>query len=350
MPPTQRGDDQRLRLLAPLLARDVDLVDGRRLGEGQLAVLLDDEVAPQRDQEEQAEGRAQHRDDEDRQQHGHGARRHVHDVQGRQGEDRPGHDQARSAADALDDDVLEDRVLALEEPRDADGQDADRDRRLHHLRDLESRVGRGDREDEDHDDPEDDRSDGELGHGRPCRHVGLVGLSRLQFPVRRRVQLAAPAPLPFLLPCTHASPPRERITRDATGRRPDIPSRVPADCRADDRRLERSDGRDPLHATAPPASDESAEAGAVPFDPRRKRHVSVAVGLAAEGRGVCGRRRHGRGSTVRVAKVAELADAPDLGSGSRKAMGVRVPPFAFTFAREGATAVRHFSRRLVPIS
>jgi hypothetical protein len=29
------------------------------------------------------------------------------------------------------------------------------------------------------------------------------------------------------------------------------------------------------------------------------------------------------------AKVAELADAPDLGSGSRKAMGVRLPPFAF---------------------
>src|SRR5438093_3995938 len=28
------------------------------------------------------------------------------------------------------------------------------------------------------------------------------------------------------------------------------------------------------------------------------------------------------------AKVAELADAPDLGSGSRKAMGVQVPPFA----------------------
>ena len=29
-----------------------------------------------------------------------------------------------------------------------------------------------------------------------------------------------------------------------------------------------------------------------------------------------------------AAKVAELADAPDLGSGGRKAMGVRVPPFA----------------------
>ena len=32
------------------------------------------------------------------------------------------------------------------------------------------------------------------------------------------------------------------------------------------------------------------------------------------------------------AKVAELADAPDLGSGSRKAMGVRVPPFAPAFS------------------
>ena len=30
------------------------------------------------------------------------------------------------------------------------------------------------------------------------------------------------------------------------------------------------------------------------------------------------------------AKVAELADAPDLGFGTRKGMGVRVPPFAFT--------------------
>src|SRR5436190_3484525 len=28
------------------------------------------------------------------------------------------------------------------------------------------------------------------------------------------------------------------------------------------------------------------------------------------------------------ARVAELADAPDLGSGSRKALGVRLPPFA----------------------
>ena len=35
-----------------------------------------------------------------------------------------------------------------------------------------------------------------------------------------------------------------------------------------------------------------------------------------------------RGRGRWIAKVAELADAPDLGSGSRKAMGVRLPPFA----------------------
>src|SRR5690348_12063134 len=31
---------------------------------------------------------------------------------------------------------------------------------------------------------------------------------------------------------------------------------------------------------------------------------------------------------VPIARVAELADAPDLGSGGREAVGVRVPPFA----------------------
>ena len=36
----------------------------------------------------------------------------------------------------------------------------------------------------------------------------------------------------------------------------------------------------------------------------------------------------GRDARRNRAKVAELADAPDLGSGSRKAMGVRLPPFA----------------------
>ena len=40
------------------------------------------------------------------------------------------------------------------------------------------------------------------------------------------------------------------------------------------------------------------------------------------------------------AKVAELADAPDLGSGGRKAVGVRVPPFAPDFARRRRASSR----------
>ena len=44
-----------------------------------------------------------------------------------------------------------------------------------------------------------------------------------------------------------------------------------------------------------------------------------------------------RQNRVERAKVAELADAPDLGSGSRKAMGVRLPPFASASARGGGT-------------
>ena len=50
------------------------------------------------------------------------------------------------------------------------------------------------------------------------------------------------------------------------------------------------------------------------------------------------------------AKVAELADAPDLGSGSRKALGVRLPPFALlrspAFARELRSASTNSRRRV----
>src|SRR6476469_9760221 len=53
----------------------------------------------------------------------------------------------------------------------------------------------------------------------------------------------------------------------------------------------------------------------------------------------------GRVSSPPPAKVAELADAPDLGSGSRKAMGVRLPPFAPASARPvasyGSASRRH---------
>src|SRR6266705_192137 len=52
---------------------------------------------------------------------------------------------------------------------------------------------------------------------------------------------------------------------------------------------------------------------------RMLRWIATLYGL----RGLCVQRIPGL-----CAKVAELADAPDLGSGSRKALGVRLPPFA----------------------
>src|SRR5437773_3520270 len=50
------------------------------------------------------------------------------------------------------------------------------------------------------------------------------------------------------------------------------------------------------------------------------------------------------------AKVAELADAPDLGSGSRKALGVQLPPFAPAFAAPKLLPVAASARQAVPIA
>ena len=57
------------------------------------------------------------------------------------------------------------------------------------------------------------------------------------------------------------------------------------------------------------------------------------------------------------AKVAELADAPDLGSGGREPMGVRVPPFApFLFndlrrcGGSGTSPLTHLSSSFRPVT
>ena len=72
----------------------------------------------------------------------------LSDVERRQREDRARHDRARDAADAGDDDVLEQRRAPPVDAREADGEDRDRDRRLHHLPDLQAGVGRGHGEDD----------------------------------------------------------------------------------------------------------------------------------------------------------------------------------------------------------
>ena len=164
------GLEQELRLRAALLAGDEHLGDRRRLGVGQLAVHLAYEVAAQRDEEEDAEAAARQAD-EDRL---HRVRIELEDVERRQREHRAGDHGARGAADAREDDVLEQRRAAPVDARQADREDRDRDRRLHHLADLQPRVGRREREDDAEEQAPEDRARRSLGQGRAGRHDGRV--------------------------------------------------------------------------------------------------------------------------------------------------------------------------------
>ncbi len=83
-------------------------------------------------------------------------------------------------ADRLDDDVLQDGVLALEQRRDADGDDGDGDGGLEHLADLQPQEGGGGREDDGHDQAEDHGTERHFGQHRPGGDIGGVFLARGQ--------------------------------------------------------------------------------------------------------------------------------------------------------------------------
>ena len=74
--------------------------------------------------------------------------------------------------------------------READREDRDRDRRLHHLPDLQARVGRGHGEDHAQQQPDDDRPRRRLGLAHRRRHDRLVHLTRLQRERRRSREVA----------------------------------------------------------------------------------------------------------------------------------------------------------------
>ena len=107
-------------------------------------MLFLDEVLAEGDEEQDAQDAAEERGDE-----------HLpevdfdlvalalQDVEGRQGEDGARHHTARAAADALDDDVLRQRVVLARQSREAYGDDGDRDGGLKHLSDLQAEVGGG---------------------------------------------------------------------------------------------------------------------------------------------------------------------------------------------------------------
>ena len=104
----QSGGQQRLGLVAALLAGHQYLCGGRGFGEGILAVHVADEILAERDEEEDAQDAAQQGADEHLGKgHGHlGRITLLQDVKCGQGEDGTRHDDARRGADGLDDDIL----------------------------------------------------------------------------------------------------------------------------------------------------------------------------------------------------------------------------------------------------
>ena len=93
----------------------------------------------------------------------------LQDVESGEREDRPRGERSRDPADPGDDHVLEQGGAAAVGAGEADGEDRDRDRRLHHLAHLQARVGRGHREDDAEEEAPAHRAD------RGLRHRGRGG-------------------------------------------------------------------------------------------------------------------------------------------------------------------------------
>jgi hypothetical protein len=153
--------------------RAQDLGRGRGLREGQLAVLLDAEIAPERDEEEDPQAAAEECREEDLDD----VRGQAQDVKGRDGEDGSRDQGPGGGADRLKDDVLEDRALPLVDVADADGQDGHGDGRFGHRADLEAQVGDGKGEEQGHEQAPEDRPQGDLGEDGLGRHERLVDLT-----------------------------------------------------------------------------------------------------------------------------------------------------------------------------
>ena len=141
-------------------------------------MLLLDEILPERNQEQDAQNAAEQRAEE----HLHEVHVQAQDIDGRQGEHRAGHDDARAGADALDNDVLAQRALLFGGAGEADRQDGDRNGGLEHLAHFQAQVSRCGREDDGHDQAE---------AYRPGRDFGII-LVRLQ----KRFVLLARSKLP----------------------------------------------------------------------------------------------------------------------------------------------------------
>ena len=163
------GEDE--GAVAAALAGDEDLGRGARLGVGELAVQVADEVAAERGEEEDAEDGAEQGHEEDLEE-GRAALE-AEDVDRGHREDRAaGHDPG-GGPDREDVDVLEEGrgapgEDAHDEDREAHREDRDRDGRLDPLAELQRDVGGGGGEDDRPEDALDDAS-ATVTSGTRCR-------------------------------------------------------------------------------------------------------------------------------------------------------------------------------------
>ena len=184
------GYEQRFGLAAALGAAHQHLRGGSGLGEGVLAVHVAHKVFAEGDKEKNAQYAAQQRTDEHfGERYGHVGIFSLQDVDGGQREDGTGHDDARTGAYRLDDDVLAQRVLALGGGAHTHGDDGDGDGGLEHLAHFQTQVGSGGRENHGHDDTPGDRPAVHFRIDFVWRKDGFVLLAFFQFPKRVLGQL-----------------------------------------------------------------------------------------------------------------------------------------------------------------
>ena len=178
----RRRPGQHHRAAPAAVAGHQDLGGGARLGEGQLAVQVEREVAAEGGQQQHAEHGAEQRDQEDLPEAG--APLQPEDVDRRHGEDRAAGDDPGGGADGQHVDVLQQRRGPAQGARqhrgEPHGEDGDGDGRLDPLPQLERDVGGGGGEDRRPDHPLHDGARRDLGRRGAGRHQRQVGLARLE--------------------------------------------------------------------------------------------------------------------------------------------------------------------------
>ena len=155
---------------ASTFAGHQDVGTRRSLGVDQGAVLFDDELAAQRDHEQDSEPAAEERERED----SCGLQVEAQKDERGQGEDDAGRDRLAGVADGLDDVVLKDGRLA-EGAQDGDGEDRDRDGGGDGEPGAEADVDRDRTEEDGEDAAEQQGAEGELGAGVRGGNEGLEG-------------------------------------------------------------------------------------------------------------------------------------------------------------------------------